>query len=121
MSKATDFVYAILPRSIREQLLRGKISQGAVNNSFIYDDNGILKRLNAEKYSASGQDTFIYHMVFDARNSGFFLISVQMILLKSIILICLKSVDGKGLPLNRLPVWRKNGKKFGRQNVLILR
>lgn len=73
MSKATDFVYAILPRSIRDQLLRGKISQGAVNNSFIYDDNGILKRLNAEKYSASGQDTFIYHMVFDARNSGFFL------------------------------------------------
>lgn len=49
MSKATDFVYAILPRSIREQLLRGKISQGAVNNSFIYDDNGILKRLNAVK------------------------------------------------------------------------
>ncbi len=73
MSKIVELVYSILPCSIRQQLLRGKISQGAVNNSFIYDDNGMLKRLKTEHYSASGQDIFIYHMVFDARNSGFFL------------------------------------------------
>lgn len=73
MSKFTDLVYSVLPRSIREQLLRGKISQGAVNNSFIYDDNGMFKRLKAKKYSASGQDIFVYHMVFGAKNTGFFL------------------------------------------------
>lgn len=73
MSKITDLVYSALPRSIREQLLRGKISQGAVNNSFIYDDNGMFKRLKAKKYSASGQDIFVYHMVFGAKNTGFFL------------------------------------------------
>lgn len=73
MSKAVDFIYSILPLSIREQLLRGKISQGAVDNSFIFDDNGLLKRLKAERYSASGQDTFVYHMIFDDKASGFFL------------------------------------------------
>ena len=73
MSKVVELVYSLLPRSLKEQLLRGKISQGAINNSFIYDDNGMLKRLKAEKFSASGQDIFVYHMIFGARNSGFFL------------------------------------------------
>lgn len=71
MGKLHDFMYKLLPVEFKNQLLKGKISQGA-DGAFLFD-SGILGQLKVETYSQHAQDTFIFNMIFGAKGEGMFL------------------------------------------------
>lgn len=59
-------------KAIYEVYLRGKICECAKQDIFFHD-NGTISRLQGESFSQSGQDKFIYWMVFGEGYKGFFL------------------------------------------------
>lgn len=70
MSKIKDIIFEYLPTELKKQLLRGKISQGG--DVFIFDE-GLLEKLKIESYSQHAQDAFIFNLIFERSNKGFFL------------------------------------------------